>query len=378
MYTGMADIAAETGDESLLEACRRLWQNIVTRQMYITGGIGATNIGEAFTLDYDLPNDIIYSETCASIGLIFFAHRMLCIEPKSCYADVIERALYNVITASMSKDGRSFFYVNPLEVWPEASGRNPARNHVKPVRQKWFGCACCPPNLARLLASLGEQIYTTGEGTVYTHLYISGEAEAEVNGEKIRIRQESGYPWHGDIRVTLLPMKSTSFSLALRIPSWCRRAVLSVNGQAVSIADKTVDGYVILERLWNEGDTVDLTLDMPIELIQSNPNVRANAGKVAIQRGPVVYCLEETDNGANLHNVSLKAAAKLDYEMDDGLLGEVVVIKGDAVRDNLDSWENELYRPYIRNETTSSVKAVPYCLWGNRSPGEMLVWIRQA
>ena len=184
MYAGMADIAAETGDNELMDACRVLWDNIVSKQMYITGGIGSTHHGEAFTFDYDLPNDTIYAETCASIGLIFFANRMLNIEQKSIYADVMERALYNNVLGAMSLDGKRFFYVNPLEVWPEASEKNPGRFHVKPVRQKWFACACCPPNVARLLTSLNNYIYSKNNNTVYT-FYISGEAEIEPENGKL-------------------------------------------------------------------------------------------------------------------------------------------------------------------------------------------------
>ncbi|MDT8715115.1 glycoside hydrolase family 127 protein [Clostridium sp. 19966] len=376
MCTGMADIAAETGDVELLKACRRLWDDIVNRQMYVTGGIGSTNHGEAFSFDYDLPNDTVYAETCASIGLIFFAHRMLQIEAKGNYADVMERALYNTVVSGMSKDGRHFFYVNPLEVWPEASEKNPSRTHVKSVRQKWFGCACCPPNVARLLTSLGEYIYTSSENTVYTHLYIGGEAKMELEGEDITILQETDYPWRGLVKMKLSMDKEKEFNLALRIPGWCRKAEIFVNGEAMDISKKILDGYAILHRAWKDGDYIELKLDMNAEFIQANPKVRADAGKLAIQRGPLVYCIEEIDNGSNLNAISIDAYEKLEEEYDKDLLGGAVVIKAKGSRIEEKNWENELYRPFENNSKEAEIKAVPYYLWGNRTPGEMLVWIR--
>ncbi len=225
MCAGMADVAAETGDRELLEACRKLWKNIVSRRMYITGGIGSMARGEAFSLDYDLPNDTVYAETCASIGLIFFAQRMLQLEPKSEYADTMERALYNTVISGMSRDGKHFFYVNPLEVYPEACGKNKNYDHIKPVRQGWYGCACCPPNVARLLASLGQYIYTVQDKTVYTHLYVGGQAELVVGGKSIQLEQQTNYPWDGAVRFELTMDEAAQFTLALRIP-------VGVTGQA--------------------------------------------------------------------------------------------------------------------------------------------------
>ena len=376
MLTGMADIAAETGDTELLEACRRLWDDIVNRQMYITGGVGSTNHGEAFSFDYDLPNDTVYAETCASIGLIFFAHRMLQIEAKGNYADIMERALYNTVVSGMSKDGRHFFYVNPLEVWPEASEKNLSRNHVKPVRQKWFGCACCPPNVARLLTSLGEYIYTNNNDTIYTHLYIGGEAKIQMEKEEIKITQETDYPWNGTVKLNLSMNNEKAFKLALRVPGWCKKAEITVNGEALDLNSKIADGYAILNNTWKDGDCIELKLEIIAEFIQANPKVRADAGKVAIQRGPLVYCLEETDNGTNLNAVSIDTGARLEEEFDKNLLGGAVAIKAKGIRIDEEAWNNELYRPFKDNSKKVRLKAVPYFLWGNRTPGEMLVWIR--
>ncbi len=376
MYTAMADIARETGDTSLLEACKRLWGNMVNKQMYITGGIGSTHHGEAFSFDYDLPNDTVYAESCASIGLIFFANRMLQMDQDSAYADVMERALYNTILGSMSRDGRHFFYVNPLEVWPEASEKNPGRHHVKPVRQKWFGCACCPPNIARLLTSLNQYIYSFSEKTVYTHLYIGGEAEIEFADGKLKLRQENRYPWDGKIKLSVVSSGVKNISLALRIPGWCKKWMAHINGEKADSV-KVEKGYAFFDGIWKAGDEIELSLEMPVEVIQANPKVRADAGKVAIQRGPLVYCLEETDNGENLSALSIDMNSGFFTETGSGLPDGVIVIKGKALRTIDENWDNTLYRTYSVNEKEVEFKAVPYGMWGNRNPGEMLVWVNK-
>lgn len=380
MLTGMADVAAETKDESLLAACRRLWDNIVSRQMYITGAIGSMPQGEAFSFDYDLPNDTVYAETCASIGLIFFAHRMLRIAPQAEYADVLERALYNTVVAGMSRDGKHFFYVNPLEVDPKACrGANHKFDHIKPVRQEWFGCACCPPNVARLLASLGEYIYMVQGGTIYAHLYIGGEAKLNVGGSEVQVKQTSNYPWDGRIRFEINPQEPGKFALALRIPGWCRHARLSVNNEPYPADGQVIqDGYVHISRNWQQGDFVELVLDMPVERMRSHPLVRGNAGKVALQRGPLVYCLEQADNGANLHEIVLPANAKLEAKFENGLLGGAVAITAQGLRQDAAKWPGGLYSseavPALQE---AKVTFIPYYAWANRGEGEMSVWVRE-
>lgn len=373
MLTAMADLAALTRDKELFKACKRLWNNIIQKRMYITGGIGSVADGEAFSFDYDLPNDTMYTETCASIGLIFFAERMLKADPKGCYADIMERALYNNVLAGMSLDGRSFFYVNPLEVWPEASDKSVNKKHVKAVRQKWFGCACCPPNVARLLGSLGQYIYTVNTDSLYVHLFIGGEAKVDIAGTKIKIRQTTNYPWDGKILLEVMPEEETEFDVSLRIPGWSDSYNISVNG--VNYPVQAEGGYARLKRIWKQGDRVELNLDIQAKLMQSNPLVRSNAGKVAIQRGPLVYCLEEMDNGANLSAISIPVDAKLEASFDPDTAGGAVVIKANAFR--TEEWKGELYSTAKINEKPVTVEAVPYCVWGNRKPGEMSVWIRQ-
>ena len=378
MATGMADVAAETNDKGLLEACRRLWSNIVSRRMYITGGIGSMAQGEAFSLDYDLPNDTVYAETCASIGLIFFANRMLQIESNSEYADVMERALYNTVIGGMSQDGTKFFYVNPLEVYPHACGKNKNYDHVKPERQGWFGCACCPPNVARLLASLGQYIYTVRNNTIFTNLYIGGELEAQLDEGLVRLKQQSQFPLDGAIHFEIQTDGVVPFTLALRMPSWCDHAQLKINGVHTDFANSIENGYVKLEREWTNGDTVQWVMSMPILRMEGHPMVRHTAGKVALQRGPFVYCLEETDNGASLHQLTLPMEGKFDLHFDGELLGGIQTIIAEAVRYHSSEWNGALYRNGAGWQL-EPVKAVfiPYYAWANRGLGEMNVWVRQ-
>lgn len=376
LYSGMADIAALTKDESLKKACKALWNNIVTKQMYITGGIGSTHSGEAFTFDYDLPNDTVYQETCASIGLFLFAHRMILLEENGSYGDIMERALYNSIISGMGFDGKSFFYVNPMEVWPKASEKNPERKHVAPVRQKWYGCACCPPNLARLLMSLRQYIYTYSKDTIYTHLYIPSKAEIEAGGNKIILEQDTGYPWDGGVRIKLGLNKEMEYTLKLRIPSWCRKYQVSVNGEAMTAeAGQLENGFLSIHRNWRDGDEVVLQMEMPVEIIQSHPEVRANAGKVSIMRGPLVYCLEETDNGPNLSALSLEIGTGFELKEEAGLMKGALSITGQGFRISDKEWNHSLYRPFKLEEEKTEIKAIPYFLWGNRDKGEMLVWM---
>jgi DUF1680 family protein len=377
MYSAMADIAAETGDQTLIKACKKLWGNIVSKRMYITGGIGSTSYGESFTFDYDLPNDTIYAETCASIGLVFFAYRMLQIEAKSCYADIMEKALYNTILDGISLDGKKFFYVNPLEVWPEASEKSKIKGHVKATRQPWFGCACCPPNIARLLASIGQYIYSMHKDEIYTHLYISSETEINISESKVKIKQETRYPWDEKVMISVSLDEEKEFSLLLRIPGWCDNAKICINREEINVCNTKVNGYAKLKRIWKNGDVVELVLPMMIQRIKAHPNVKTNIGKVALQRGPVVYCLEEIDNGPSLHEIVLSHKSELKSEFDDNLLGGITVITAEAQRYN-SPWEDELYKANVESQYRPvTVKFIPYYAWANRTSGEMMVWITE-
>ncbi|MBO4883979.1 MAG: glycoside hydrolase family 127 protein [Clostridia bacterium] len=375
LYSGMADVARETGDESLKEACRTLWRSTARRRMYVTGAVGSTEYGEAFSFDYDLPSDTVYGETCAAIGLVFFARRMLSLETKGEYADVMERALYNGVLSGMQLDGKRFFYVNPLEVVPEACEKDPHKRHVKPERQKWFGCACCPPNLIRLLASLEDYVCSAAGDALYIHLYAGGEIRADVGGT-MALSVETDYPWDGAVRVCVAEAPAGEKTLALRVPGWCRRWSLAVNGEIVTVAPE--DGYVSLKRVWRAGDVVELALDMPARYVRSAPKVRENAGRVALTRGPVVYCLEEADNGAALHMVRAGGAPRAETAWRPDLLGGVVAITTAGLREKDDGWGETLYddRPAPAAEETP-LHWIPYYAWANRGVGEMRVWIRE-
>ncbi len=379
LFSGVTDVATETNDNELLDVCKRLWENVTHQRMYITGAVGSDHYGERFSLDYDLPNDRAYTETCASIALVFWAHRMLHTDIDAEYADVLERALYNGVLSGISLDGKSFFYVNPLEVWPEACKVRDDLRHVKTVRQGWFSCACCPPNVARLIASLGQYMYSHSADTAYIHLYAANEANLDLGGRKLRLAQETDYPWQETVSVTVQPDQAGEFTIALRIPGWCKKTHLAVNGKPADLASITAKGYAYVSRMWEPGDEIQLTLAMPIQRIRANPQVRENAGRVALQRGPIVYCLEEVDNGANLSSMILPPSAELTAQWQPELLSGVMVIKGKAQRIDESTWENTLYCPVEVPPGTRTVEitAIPYSTWCNRLPGEMLVWIRE-
>jgi len=378
LYSGMADVARETGDASLADACRRLWRSVVSRRMYVTGAIGSSEYGEAFTFDYDLPNDTIYGETCAAIGLVFFARRMLALELKSEYADVIERALYNGVISGMQLDGRSFFYVNPLEVLPEASLKDHGKRHVKVERQKWFGCACCPPNIIRLVSSLEDYIASVRDDALNLHLYVGGDMEASVSGRDVLLKTQTDYPWGGNISMTLEPAEPVSFTLNLRVPAWCSSWTLKLNNR--SVTPEIVGGYLSLSRLWNPGDRLEFLLDMPVSFLSANPRIPEDAGKSALSRGPLIYCLEEADNGKHLHRIRLGnvRSEECKTEWKPEKLGGIVEITSPGIRESDDGWDDTLYSA---EKTISASPAVltwiPYYAWANRGSGEMRVWVRK-
>ncbi|MBC7254887.1 MAG: glycoside hydrolase family 127 protein [Chloroflexi bacterium] len=378
LYSGAADLVAETGDEGLMEALRHLWESVTRRRMYITGGIGSSAVGERFSYDYDLPNDTAYAETCATVGLALWAHRLLKIERRGEYGDTLERALYNGILSGISLDGTRFFYANPLEVHPGDYLLRPYMrgwSSYRIERQEWFPCACCPPNVARLLASLGEYLYSQTENEVAVHLYASSQASLVLNGVPVTLTQETDYPWDGAIRLTIVPQEPVHFGLALRIPGWCREASLRVNGHVVPI--ERGGDYVRIARTWRERDVLSLELAMPVERIEAHPFVRHDNGRVALQRGPLIYCLEEADNGPALAALALPREATLLAHPAPGLLGGVVLIEGEGLRREVSTWDGMLYRPGGTPLTPAPVRAIPYYAWANRGIGEMSVWIRE-
>lgn len=390
LYSGMADIARLTEDDTLFDACKRLWDNMVQKKLYITGGIGGTHMGEAFSFNYDLPNDTAYAETCASIGLVFFARRMLEIYPDVQYADVMEQALYNTVLAGMALDGKSFFYVNPLEVLPEACHKDERKFHVKPVRQKWFGCACCPPNLARTLSSVSSYAFTETEDTLFVHLYIGSELRKNVNGTDVSVHMTSEFPWNG--KVTLqADSADTPFTLALRIPGWCTSYQVSLLGAAhnpisgseaitgLDASEYTIkDGYLYITRKWKESETLTLDFPMEIQVWNANPNVREDIGRAAVTRGPITYCLEEVDNGSDLHLLTLDWNAPAQVR-DFTVCGEPVkeILMQGFKEDKEKEAPQRLYRPVQTAEKSPvTLRFIPYYTWANRGENEMSVWVR--
>ena len=282
------------------------------------------------------------------------------------FADAMERALYNGAVVGVSLDGAKFFYENPLESRGEAH------------RQPWFDCACCPPNIARLLASLGQYTYSQSESEAAVHLYVQGRAVLELGGREVVVEQKTEYPWRDRVQLRIGCEEAARFTLALRIPGWCRGARAKLNGRPLRLEPLTRNGYARVKRLWQPGDEVVLTLPMPVERIEANPAVVASAGRVALQRGPVVFCLEAVDNGENLNDILLPRGAKLAARLDRKLLGGVVAITGSARRIDRAEWRGALYRPAGSRTRATRIKAVPYCVWDNRKAGEMLVWIRES
>jgi DUF1680 family protein len=364
MYTAMADLAGEYGDESLLAACEKLWDNVCLKRMYITGGIGPSAKNEGFTFDYDLPNENAYAETCAAIGLLLWNQRLLQLDCDGRFADVMEKALYNGILSGVSLDGKKFFYENPLT--------SLGAHH----RREWYGCACCPPNIARLLASLGHYVYSESETDVAVHLYIQSTGNLKVAGQAVTFAQETNYPWDGSVAITVSPEKPVTFGLKLRIPGWCREATIRVNGEEV--CSKAQKGYARIEREWKPGDRVELDMPMPVERVIAHPDVRQDAGCVALQRGPVVYCLEEADNPVPLHRITLPTSTELTAQFEKDLLGGVVTVTGDALAADDLGWTGSIYKAGEPEMKPIKIKAIPYYAWDNREPGGMMVWLRSS
>lgn len=376
MYTAMADLACECEDESLMQACRTLWDNMVHKRMYITGSIGSSGFLERFTTDYDLPNDCNYSETCASIGVAMFGKRMADITKDASYMDIVEKALYNTVLSGIAADGKSFFYVNPLEVWPANCLPKTSREHVKPIRQKWFGVACCPPNITRTLASLGQYIYFQEENAVYINLFISNIMETTINGAAFRLKLSGDFPWENKVSLEIQGDRKTEATFALRIPSYAKNFTVSRGGENIEFEVK--NSYAIIKGEF-EKDVISICFDAPAKFVRANPKVRADTGKVALMKGPLVYCLEEVDNGENLSSVVVdrNQCIKVDYKEE--LFGGSQVLKLSGRRITQEGWnDKQLYdeiQPVLKE---TEITAVPYCYWGNRKTGEMTVWIKES
>ncbi|MBR1720815.1 MAG: glycoside hydrolase family 127 protein, partial [Phocaeicola sp.] len=343
LYCGMADVAALKQDTGYIAALHRLWDDVVLRNMYITGGIGSSAHNEGFTTDYDLPNLEAYCETCASVGMVLWNHRMNQLTGDSKYVDVLEKALYNGALAGISLKGDLFFYVNPLE----SKG-----NHH---RQAWYGCACCPSQISRFLPSIGNYIYGTSDDALWVNLYIGNKADVKLGKKAMKVSMESQVPWEGNVKLTIDELASTvKKEIRMRIPEWCEKYTLAVNGETID--QPTLDkGYAVLTRPWKQGDVITLNIEMPAVLKQADPRVKQDVGKRAVQRGPLVYCMEETDNPTDFDQLTLSTKSNLDSQFDATLLDGVVKITA--------------------KEENKEINFIPYYAWDNREAGKMKVWI---
>lgn len=389
MYAGMADVAALTGDSAYIKAIDRIWDNIVSKKIYITGGIGATNNGEAFGPNYYLPNMSAYCETCAAIGNVYVNYRLFLLHGESKYFDVLERTLYNGLISGVSMDGGGFFYPNPLE----SMGQH--------QRQAWFGCACCPSNICRFLPSLPGYVYAVNGRNVYVNLFLANHSELNVAGRKVALSQETQYPWNGDIAIRVGKNTAGRFAMKIRIPGWVKGQplpsdlysytdgkrlgyTLTVNGKAVDSAT-TPDGYCTIDRQWKNGDVVRIHFDMEVRTVRANNKVEADRGQVSIERGPIVYCAEWKDNDFNLMNSLINQApsfslSTMSYDpfIADSLKTRLSLYKAQKLT-TLSTQAQTLAFDAQGQLTTKAVSMnlIPYFAWAHRGRGNMKVWIAQ-
>ena len=361
LMSGVTEVASQTGDERLLRMLNRVWRNTTERNEYITGGIGPSASNEGFTVDYDLPNLTAYQETCATVALAQWAHRLALLYGDARYADVVERGLYNGVLSGVSQDGTKFFYVNPLE--------SAGTHHRSP----WFGCACCPPNVTRTLAALGGYAYAVSVNSLYVNLYIQGSAQAKIGDTAVALKVTTDYPWDGKVVLELAPAARAKFALRLRVPGWCQNATVAVNrrAEAVGAAER---GYLVLDREWKRGDRVELDLPMPVQRVAANPHVKADQGLLAIQRGPIIYCLEQCDQSEPVSALWLPPEVQLKAAREPGLLGGVVRITGEGRAASELTWGRQLYQS-LAPPSRVPLKAIPYYAWDNRQAGPMKVWL---
>lgn len=376
MYTAMADLAGADEDERLYQACRTLWDNVVNRKLYITGGIGGNPEGESFSNEYELPNDMAYAETCASIAMVFFAHRMLEVEIDGAYADIMEKELYNSTISGMQFDGKQYFYVNPLECEPGVSGKLFGYKHALPVRPGWYACACCPPNLVRMITSLGKYCWDESDSAIYSHLMIGQKAKMQ----KAEITIETRYPWEGETVYTITPKTEQEFTLAVHIPYYVdleqEDTCLTVNGEQLNAQEVLRKGYVYITRKWAVGDKVAIRFPMEVRRVYANQRVRENAGCVALLRGPIVYCFEGVDNGEMIQSLRIPRDAGITpCVCEEGILKGNTLLKIEGCRM---TGSGELYseKPPVKEDAV--LTAIPYYMWANRGETQMRVWMLEA
>lgn len=378
LYSAVADVAALTGDEKLLAAVDSIWQNVVSKKIYVQGGLGAIPSGERFGDNYELPNATAYNETCAAIAGVYWNYRMFLLHGDSKYMDVLEKQLYNGLISGLGLDGKSFFYTNAMQI------KNHFSHHsMEPQRSGWFDCSCCPTNLTRLIPSIPGYVYAQKGDAVYVNLFVSGKATMNVHGKPVQIVQQNNYPWEGALAFTVTPQKSDAFSLLVRIPGWARneaipsdlysfadnkaaKVTISINGQPV---DFSIDkGYAVIKRTWKKGDVLKVDLPMDVRRVFANEKVKDDQGKVALQRGPLIYCAEWADNNGKAANILIPADAVFQAKFEPGLLNGVEVLQSEVPVITVDE------KAQTVSTSRRPVTAIPYYAWANRGKGEMMVW----
>lgn len=378
LYSGVADVAALTGDEKLLNAIDKIWENMVSKKIYVNGGIGAVPSGERFGDNYELPNATAYNETCAAIANVFWNHRMFLLHGDAKYIDVLEKSLYNALLSGIGMDGKSFFYSNAMQVKNSFSHRS-----LEISRAGWFDCSCCPTNLVRLLPSVPGYLYAQKGDDVYVNLFASSTTELSVHNREVIIEQQNNYPWEGNLKFIVSPKTSGAFNLLVRIPGWAQNSVLpsdlysfvnstsskveiKLNGQPIGYTIEK--GYASLNRKWKKGDVVEVNLPMEVKLIKANPNLKDDIGKLAVERGPLVYCAEWVDNDGKASNIVLPASARFTSEPRKDLLNGIYTIKTNLPVVEISKEGNSI------TTVSRPVTLIPYYAWANRGNGEMMIW----
>ena len=358
LMSGAADVARETNDPALIKMLGRVWRNTTEKRIFVTGGIGPSGSNEGFTVDYDLPNLTAYQETCASIAMALWGHRMALLHGDAQYMDAVEDALYNALLSGVSLDGEKFFYVNPLE--------SLGMHH----RREWYDCACCPPNVLRTIASLGGYAYATSADSLYVNLFVGGTVDTEVGGKPAGLDVKTDYPWDGKVELTL--KQPGRFKLCVRKPGWCDAPKTTVSATSSTMSEK--NGYLVFQADWKKGDKVTVDLPMPVVQLEAHPKVKDDRGLAAVRRGPLVYCLEQVDNKAPLDEVVIRPGAKFTSRFQKDLMGGIVTIEAQAEQIGSPDWDNRLYQPMASGKPVAAT-LVPYGYWDNRKPGRMEVWV---
>jgi hypothetical protein len=378
LYSAMADVAALTGDQQLLNAIDRIWDNEVSKKIYVQGGVGAVGDGERFGENYELPNATAYNETCAAIANVFFNERMFFLHGESKYIDVLEKTLYNGLISGVGMDGKSFFYTNAMQIKNSFTHRD-----MEATRSGWFPCSCCPTNVVRLIPSVPGYVYAQKDNDIYVNLFISSNATLKVSNRPVRIVQENNYPWDGDLRFSITPKSPTAFRFLVRIPGWAqdqaipgdlyqfanksgKQVEIKINGQNIEYTVQ--NGYAVLNKTWKKGDLIEVNLPMEVRRVVANQNVKDDLNKVALQRGPVIYCAESIDNNGKAANIIIPDNAIFKTAFQKDLLNGVEVIKSEVPAIVITNNGGSV------STVNQSFTAIPYYAWAHRGKGEMMVW----